>query len=196
MLRSSIYNKKGTQKLLVDLLFKKGYCLCILDPQLIKSQFEQVRSSWVQRFLLSKNTLELSIIPMFLLIFYKNKCLTTEQNKHLLELIDILISQAEMDTIEQIVFNNDHQQMVWIYCLLAELIKLTFKDFISAKNNKRIITLATAIELLFVKADIVTVTKFTLNTENNGFNVLHKLFYVIAYKSLHPSQNSYLSANW
>lgn len=194
MLRSPIVNQKGTRKLLVDLLYKKGYCLCIPDPQLIKSKFQQVRSNWVQKFLLSKNNLELSIIPMFLLIFVKNKCLTTEQNKQLLELIDILISQAETDTIDQIFFENDNQQKVWIYCLLAELIKLTFEDFICAKNNKRIITLATAIELLFDKADTVTVTKFTLNTENNGFNVFHKLFYIIAYKSLHPNQISYLSA--
>jgi hypothetical protein len=63
MLHSPIDNQKGTRKLLVDLL-KKGYCLCIPDPNLIKSYFEEVRSSWVQRFLLTKNTLELSIIPM------------------------------------------------------------------------------------------------------------------------------------
>lgn len=194
MLLSPIDNQKGARKLLVELLFKEGYCLCIPDPNLIKSQFEQVRSSWIQRFLLSKNTLELSIIPMFLLIFIKNKCLTTEQNKHLLKLINILISQAEMDTIDQIFFDNDTQQMAWIYCLLAELINLTLENFINAKNNKRIITLATAIELLFDKADVFTVTKFTLNTENNRYNVLHKLFYVIAYKNLHPSQIRYLSA--
>lgn len=36
-----------------------------------------------------------------------------------LELIDILISQAEMDTIDQIFFEKDKQN-VWIYCLLAE----------------------------------------------------------------------------
>lgn len=194
MLLSPKVNQKGTRKLLVDSLYKKGYCLCIPDPQLIKFQFQQVSHSWAQKLLLSQNnTFKLSIIPMFLLIFVKNKCLTTEQNKHLLELIDILISQAEMDTIDKIFFEKDKQN-VWIYCLLAELMKLTFEDFISAKNNKRIITLATAIELLFDKADSVTVTNFTLNNENIGFNVLHKLFYIIGYKSLHPNQIRYLSA--
>jgi hypothetical protein len=194
MLHSPVYNQKGTRKLLVDLLFKEGYCLCIPDPNLIKLQFEQAQSSWTQRFLLSKNKLGLSVIPMFLLIFIKNKCLTANQNKRLLELIDILISQAEIDTIDQVFFDYDTQQMAWIYWLLAELVDLTLEDFISAKNNKRIITLATAIGILFDKADSVTVTKFILNTENNRFNILHKLFYVIAYASLHSSQIIYLSA--
>ncbi|TLY47654.1 MAG: hypothetical protein E6K54_04465 [Gammaproteobacteria bacterium] len=195
MLHSPIDNQKGTRKLLVDLLFKKGYCLCIPDPNLIKLQLEQVRSSWIQRFLLSKNTLEFSVVPMFMLIFIKNKCLTADQNKQLLELIEILISQAEVDTIDQIFFASNIQQMAWIYNQLAELISFTLEDFVSSdKNSKRIMTMAAAIELLFNKASLFTVTKFTLNTENNGFNILHKLFYSIAYESLHPTQIIYLSA--
>lgn len=195
MLRSPIDNQKGTRKLLVDLLFKKGYCLCIPDPNLIKLQLEQVRSSWVQRFLLSKNTLELSVVPMFMLIFIKNKCLSADQNKQLLELIEVLISQAEVDTIDQIFFASNIQQMAWIYYQLAELISFTLEDFVSSdKNSKRIMTMAAAIELFFNKASLFTVTKFALNTENNGFNILHKLFYSISYESLHPSQIIYLSA--
>lgn len=195
MLRSPLDNQKGARKLLVDLLFKKAYCLCIPDSNLIKSKFELVPSSWVQRFLLHKNTLELSIIPMFMLIFIKNKCLTNEQDKRLLELIDVLIDQAEVDTIDQIFFSSSIRQMAWIYYLFAELISLTLEDFVSSeKNTDRIMIMAAAIELFFAKAGLFTVTKFTLNTENNGFNILHKLLYVIAYESLHPSQIIYLSA--
>ncbi len=81
MLRSRIDYQKGTRKILVDLLYKKGYCLCIPDPKLIKSYLEQVRSTWIQKFFLNKNELDLAIIPMFMLIFINNNCLTYEQCK-------------------------------------------------------------------------------------------------------------------
>lgn len=194
MLLSRLDNQKGTRKILVDLLFKKDYCLCIPDPKLIKSHFEQVRSSWIQKFLLSKNALELSVIPMFMLIFIKNKSLTAEQSKRLFELVQILLSQTEVDTIEEIFFNNNFKQIVWIYYMLGELIKFTLDDFVTAdKNGKRIMAMAASIELFLDKASILTISKLTLNTENTRFNILHKLLYLIAYESLHSSQIIYLS---
>jgi len=194
MLLSRLDNQKGTRKILVDLLFKKGYCLCIPDPKLIKSHFKQVRSSWIQKFLLSKNALELSIIPMFMLIFIKNKSLTADQSKRLLELMQVLLSQTEFDTIEEIFFDNNFKQMTWTYYLLSELIKFTLDDFVTSdKNGKRIMAMAASIELFLDKASILTLTKFTLNTENTGFNILHKLLYLIAYESLHSNQIIYLS---
>ncbi|WP_342227314.1 hypothetical protein [Rickettsiella endosymbiont of Rhagonycha lignosa] len=194
MLLSRLDNQKGTRKILVDLLFKKGYCLCIPDPNLIKLHFEQVRSSWIQKFLLSKNALELSIIPMFMLIFIKNKSLTVDQSKRLFELLHLLLSQTEVETIEEIFFNNNFKQMTWVYYMFGELIKFTLDDFvISDKNSKRIMAMAASIELFFDKASILTISKLTLNTENTGFNILHKLLYLIAYESLHSSQIIYLS---
>jgi hypothetical protein len=195
MLLSHLDSQKGVRKILVDLLYKKAYCLCIPDPKLIKSHFEQVRPTWIQKFLLSKNTLELSVIPMFMLIFVKNKSLTADQSKRLLELLHVLIEQAEFDTIDQIFFDNNIKQMAWIYYILNELIKFRLADFvISDKNSKRIMAMATGIEFFFDKASELTITKFCLNTENTGFNAMQKLFYVIAYEALHPSQIIYLSA--
>lgn len=194
MLLSRLDNQKGTRKILVDLLFKKGYCLCIPDPKLIKLHFKQVHSSWIQKFLLSKNALELSIIPMFMFIFIKNKSLTADQSKRLLELIQVLLSQAEFDTIEAIFFDNNFKQMGWVYYMLGELIKFTLDDFaISDKNGKRIMAMAASIQLFLDKASILTLSKLTLNTENTGFNILHKLLYLIAYESLHSNQIIYLS---
>jgi hypothetical protein len=194
MMLSRLDHQKDTRKILVDLLFKKGYCLCIPDPKLIKSHFKKVRSSWIRKFLLSKNALELSIIPMFMLIFIKNKSLTADQSKRLLELIHVLLSQTEFDTIDEIFFDNNFKQMAWTYYLLSELIKFTRDDFVTSdKNGKRIIAMAASIELFLDKASILTLTKLTLNTENTGFNILHKLLYLIAYESLHPSQIIYLS---
>ena len=106
----------------------------------------------------------------------------------------VLSSQTEFDTIEEIFFNNNFKQMAWVYYMLGELIKFTLDDFvISDKNSKRIMAMAASIELFFDKASILTISKLTLNTENIGFNILHKLVYVIAYESLHPSQIIYLS---
>lgn len=191
---SRLDNQKGMRKLLVDLLYKKGYCLCIPDPKLIKAYFEQVRSSWIQKFLLTKNALELSIIPMFMLVFIKNKSLTVDQSQCLLELMQVLLSQTGFDTIEEIFFDNNYKQIAWVYYVLSELIKFTLDDFvISDKNRKRIMAMAASIELLLDKASILTLTKLTLNTENTGFNILHKLLYVIAYESLHSNQIIYLS---
>lgn len=194
MLLSRLDNQKGTRKILVDLLYKKGYCLCIPDPKLIKLHFEQIRSSWIQKFLLSKNMLELSIIPMFMLIFIKNKSLNADQSKRLLELMYVLLSQTEFDTIEEIFFDNNFKKMAWAYYLLSELIKFTLDDFVTSdKNSKRIMAMAASIELFLDKASILTITKLTLDTENTRFNILHKLLYLIAYESLHPSQIIYLS---
>ncbi|HEY2567099.1 MAG TPA: hypothetical protein VGH95_05270 [Candidatus Aquirickettsiella sp.] len=194
MLLSRLDNQKSTRKILVDLLFRKDYCLCIPDPKLIKLHFQQVRSSWIQKFLLSKNALGLSIIPMFMLIFIKNKSLTADQSKRLFDLMHILLSQTEFDTIEEIFFDNNFKQMAWAYYLLSELIKFTLDDFVASdKNGKRIMAMAASIELFLDKASILTISKLTLNTENIGFNILHKLVYVIAYESLDPSQIIYLS---
>lgn len=194
MLLSRLNNQKGIRKILVDLLYKKAYCLCIPDPQLIKSYFEQVGPAWIQKFLLSKNTLELSIIPMFMLIFVKNKSLTIDQSERLLALLHVLITQAEFDTIDHVFFDNNIKQIAWIYSILNELIKFTLDDFaISDKNSKRIMAMAAGIEFFFDKASVLTITKFCLNTENTGFNVIQKLFYVIAYEAIHPSQIIYLS---
>ncbi|WP_342219722.1 hypothetical protein [Rickettsiella endosymbiont of Miltochrista miniata] len=195
MLLSRLDNQKGTRKILVDLLFKKGYCLCIPDPEIIKSHLEQVRPSWIQNFFLSKNELELSVIPMFMLIFVKNKSLTTDQSKRLLELLHVLMSRAEFDTIDQILFDNKMNQMAWAYYILSELIKFTLNDFASSdKNSKRMMALAASIEFFFDKASALTMTKLSLNSENTGFHIIHKLMYVIAYETLHPSQVIYLSA--
>lgn len=194
MLLSRLDNQKGSRKILVDLLYKKGYCLCIPDPNLIKLHFEQVRSSWIKKFLLSKNTLELSIIPMFMLIFIKNKSLTVDQGKRLFDLLHLLLSQTEFDTIEEIFFDNNFKQMAWTYYLLSELIKFTLDDFVTSdKNGKRIMAMAASIELFLDKASTLTITKLTLNTKNTGFNILHKLLYLIAYESLHSNQIIYLS---
>lgn len=194
MLLSRLDNQKGTRKILVDLLYKKGYCLCIPDPKLIKLHFEQIRSSWIQKLLLSKNVLELSIIPMFMLIFIKNKSLNADQSKRLLELMHVLLSQTEFDTIEEIFFDNNFKQTAWAYYLLSELIKFTLDDFVTSdKNSKRIMAMAASIELFLDKASIFTITKLTLDTENTRFNILHKLLYLIAYESLHHSQIIYLS---
>lgn len=194
MLLSRLKNQKGTRKILVDLLYKKGYCLCIPDPKLIKSQFEQVRPIWIQKLLLSKNTLELSVIPMFMLIFIKNKSLTADQSERLLALLQILISQAEFDTIDQIFFDNNIKQMAWSYYILNELLKFTLTDFTRSEvTSKRIMAMAAGIEFFLGKTSMLTMTKFCLNTENSGFNVIQKLFYAIAYENLHSNQIIYLS---
>lgn len=191
---SRLGNQKGTRKILVDLLFKKGYCLCIPDPQIINSHFEQVRPNWIQTFFLSKNELGLSVIPMFMLIFIKNKSLTSEQAKRLLDLLHVLMARAEFDTVHHICFDNKINQMAWVYYILSELIKFTLNDFVSSdKNSKRIMALAASIEFCFDKASAQTMTKLSLNTENTGFHVIQELMYVIAYETLHPSQVSYLS---
>lgn len=192
---SRLDNQKGTRKILVDLLFKKGYCLCIPNPEIVKSSLKQVRPSWIQKFFLSKNALELSVIPMFMLIFVKNKSLTIDQSQRLLELLHVLMSRAEFDTIDQIFLGNKMNQMAWAYYILNELIKFTLNDFVSSdKNSKRIMALAASIELCFDKASALTMTKLSLNSENTGFHIIHKLMYVMAYETLHPSQVIYLSA--
>jgi hypothetical protein len=195
MLLSRLENQKGTRKRLVDLLYKKGYCLCIPEPELVKSLFEQVRPTWIQKFFLSKNELELSVIPMFMLIFVKNRSLTEDQSKRLLELLYVLITQAEFDTIDQLFFDNKVNQMTWGYYVLNELIKFTLADFVkSEENGKRIMAMAAAVEFFLEKTSMLTMTKFSLNTENSAFNIIQKLLCVIAYESLHPSQIIYLSS--
>lgn len=195
MLLSRLDNQKGTRKILVDLLFKKGYCPCIPDPEIVKSYLKQVRLSWIQKFFLSKNALELSVIPMFMLIFVKNKSLTIDHSQRLLELLHILMSRAEFATIDQIFLDNKMNQMAWSCYILNELIKFTLKDFVSSdKNSKRMMALAASIEFFFDKASALTMTKLSLNSENTGFHIIHKLMYVIAYETLHPSQVIYLSA--
>ncbi|WP_342147742.1 hypothetical protein [Rickettsiella endosymbiont of Aleochara curtula] len=194
MLLSRLHNQKGTRKILVDLLFKKGYCLCIPDPGIIKSHLEQVHPSWIQSFLLSKNELELSVIPMFMFIFIKNKSLTTDQSKCLLELLQILMARAEFDTIDQIFFDNKINQMAWAYYIVSELIKFRLSDFvISDKNSKRITALAACIDFFFDQASALTITKLSLNNENTGFYIIQKLMFLIAHKTLHPSQVIYLN---
>lgn len=152
MLLSRLDNQKGTRKILVDLLFKKGYCLCIPDPEIIKSHLEQVRPNWIQKFFLSKNDLKLSVIPMFMLIFVKNKSLTSDQSRSLLYLLHVLIARSEFDTIDQIFFDNKMNQIGWVYYILSELIKFTLDDFgISDKNSKRIMALAASIEFFLTR---------------------------------------------
>ncbi|MFZ0219733.1 MAG: hypothetical protein WAL30_05975 [Candidatus Aquirickettsiella sp.] len=194
MLHRQLEQQKGTRKILVDLLYKKGYCLCIPDPKLIKSHYEQIHPNWLQKFFLSKNAFGLSVIPMFMLIFVKNKHLTADESKRLLELIHLLMSQAEFATIDQLFFENNSQPMAWSYYIVNQLIKFSFDDFVSAdKNSKRILAMAASVAFLFEKASVLTLTKFCLNTESIGFNVIQKLFYAIAYENLHPNQIIYLS---
>lgn len=195
MLLSQLDHQKETQKILVDFLFKEdGYCLCIPDSKIIKSHFEQVPQSWVQNFLLSKNALELSVIPMFMLIFVKNRRLTADQSKRLLELLHLLMSQAACETIDQIFFDNNIKQMAWVYYILKELINFSLADFVNSdRNSKRIMALAAGIEFFFDKASVFTMTKLSLNTENTGFHVIRRLLYVIAYETLRPRQIIYLS---
>lgn len=195
ILFSLLDNQKGARKLLIDSLYREGYCLCIPDPTLIKSYLENLPLHWIQSLLLFKNSFELSIIPRLMLIFIKNKALTVDESERLFDLVQILISKTETDTIDQLFFANNFQKIAWVYYLLDQLINFTLEDFISSgKNSQRIMAMAAGIELFFDKASTLTITKLTLNAENNGFNVLHKLFNAIAYKSLHPSQISYLSS--
>ena len=131
MLLSWLDNQKGIRKLLVDLLYKKGYCLCIPDPKLIKSYFEQVRPGWTQEFLLSKNTLGLSVIPMFMLIFVKNKRLTTDQSKRLLELLHVLMSRLE----KEIFSNGDRRQLMQdFFACLFEFCRLQPQEIAILKD--------------------------------------------------------------
>lgn len=194
MLLSQLDNQEGTRKIVADLLYKKGYCLCIPDPKLIKLHLEQVSPSWIQQFLLSKNSLGLSVIPMFMLIFVKNKCLTIKQSKRLLELLQVLVSQAELDSIDQIFFDNNCQQLAWVNYILNELLKFTLEDFVSSDNNRhRILTMAASIVCFFDKASTFTIIKFCLNAEDIGFHSLYKLMYVVTYGCLHPRQVIYLN---
>ncbi|RDH40595.1 MAG: hypothetical protein CFE62_002940 [Candidatus Aquirickettsiella gammari] len=48
--------QKGAKKVLIDLLYKKSYCICTSEPKLIQLYFNQVSPIWVQDFLLTKNT--------------------------------------------------------------------------------------------------------------------------------------------
>lgn len=194
VLYRQIKNQKKIQKILVGLLYKKNYCLCIPDIEHIKPYLEQVSSIWIKKFFLTKNELNLSVIPMFMFIFVKNKRLTADQTKHLLELLHLLIMQADSDTIDQLFFDNKIQQLTWPYYFLNELIKFTHADFVkSQENGKRIMAMATALNLFLEKASLLTVSRFCLNIESSGFNIIQKLLYTIVYESLHSDQILYLS---
>ena len=45
--------QKGAKKVLIDLLYKKSYCICIPEPKLIQLYFNQVSPIWIQDFLLN-----------------------------------------------------------------------------------------------------------------------------------------------
>lgn len=194
MLSDRLENQKGIRKKVTDLLFKKGYCICIPDAELIQSYLRQLHPRWIQKFFLSKNELQLGVIPMFMLIFVRNKCLTVDQSQRLLELLHVLLMQTDENSIDQLFFDNKIKKLAWSYFFLNELIKFTLADFVKSEaNNQRIIAMATTLEFFLDRASPLIMTKFCLDTENSGFNIVQKLLYVIAYENLHPNQIDYLS---
>lgn len=194
MLSRRIESQKKIQKILVDLLYKKSYCVCIPDFKLVESYLEQVSPAWIQKFLLSKNGLNLTVIPMFMLIFVKNKYLTVDQSQRLFKLLHLLMMRAESDTIDQLFFNNKKQEN-WPYYILNELVKFTRVDFDrSEETRQRIMAMASAVELILGKASLSILSKFCLNIENSGFNVIQKLLHAIAYQDLQVAQIIYLSS--
>lgn len=195
MPKSCLEHQKGTRKLLADLLYKDNYCLCIPEPELIKLHLNTVSSSWIQKLLLSKNTLGLSVIPMFMLIFIKNKLLTAEQSYRLQQLLYLLVTQAEINTIDQIFSEKLNNEMDWVYYILKELMKFTHYDFLLSQEKKlRIIAFAECIEFFLEKSSPEKVTELGLDPEKKGFPVIQKVMYLIAYKPLDPLQVSYLTS--
>lgn len=189
-----IENQKKIQKILVGLLYKRGYCLCIPDIEFIKPYLEQINPIWIQKFLLTKNELNLMVIPMSMLIFIKNKCLNVDQSKRLLELLYLLIMKADFDTMDQLFVDNKIQELTWPYFFLNELMRFTFADFVkSEENSERIMAMANVIEFFLEKASPFTFSNFCFNTQDTGFNVIQRLLYVIAYENLHAEQVIYLS---
>ncbi|MES2998306.1 MAG: hypothetical protein V4700_03175 [Pseudomonadota bacterium] len=91
-----------SKKLLTKLLYKKNYCPCIPDPEVVASCLQKLDKAWIKEFLLQKNVIGFSVIPMFMLIFIKNKRLEDEKNQRLSQLITRLVQQLDAPAIGRI----------------------------------------------------------------------------------------------
>lgn len=103
------------------MLYKKAYCLCIPDPMMVKSLLDEIDKKWIRVFLMQKNSLEFSVVSMFVNIFVKNKQLTIKECKKLLDLIALLIGQLEIIDCDKIPFEKKHDNPIIFYCLFNEL---------------------------------------------------------------------------
>ena len=92
----------ASKKVLTELLYKEDYCLCIPDPEVVASCLQKLDKAWIKEFLLQKNVIGFSVIPMFVLIFIKNKRLEDEESQRLSQLTTLLVQQLDTPAIDPI----------------------------------------------------------------------------------------------
>jgi hypothetical protein len=187
--------QKGAKKVLIDLLYKKSYCICIPEPKLIQLYFNQVSPIWIQDFLLTKNTLGFSVIPMFMFIFIKNKRLSSQESAGLQRLLYLLIAQVDISArVDQILLEHRNNKAAWIYYLLYELMQFKLSDFLESSDKQiKILSLAKCIEFFLEKSSTEMRTELCLNTDKKGYHIVQKAMYLIANEALHPLQRAYLT---
>jgi hypothetical protein len=195
MQSNHLARQKGARKVLIDLLHKKSYCICIPEPELVELYFNQVSPRWIQDFLLTKNTLGYSVIPMFMFIFVKNKHLDGLQSLRLQRLLYLLIAQVNISvSVDQILLENKNNKAAWIYYVLYELMQFNLSDFLESSDKRiKILSLAECIEFFLEKSSAETLTRLCLNTDKKGYPIIQKAMYLIANEALHPLQRVYLT---
>ncbi|MFM2321885.1 MAG: hypothetical protein RLZZ225_38 [Pseudomonadota bacterium] len=188
-------SQKGARKVLIDLLHKKSYCICIPEPELVELYFNQVSPRWIQDFLLTKNTLGYSVIPMFMFIFVKNKHLDSLQSLRLQRLLYLLIAQVNISvSVDQILLENKNNKAAWIYYVLYELMQFNLSDFLESSDKRiKILSLVECIEFFLEKSSAEALTRLCLNTDKKGYHIIQKAMYLIANEALHPLQRVYLT---
>lgn len=192
---NQLARQRGSKKILIDLLYKKSYCICIPESELVQLYFNQVSPTWILDFLLTKNTLGFSIIPMFMFIFIKNKHLSGQESVRLQQLLYLLITQIDISaTADQILLENRNNRAAWIYYVLYELMQFGLSDFLESSDKQiKILNLAKCIEFFLEKSSAEMLTKLCLNTDKRGYHIIQKVMYLIADEALHPLQERYLT---
>ena len=176
--------QKGFRKKLIDLLYKEGYCLCIPDVSAVQALLDKVNKIWLQTFLLTKNPSGFSVIPMFIVIFIKNKQLSAEACANLLDLIGLLLRQLESVAIARILFEKKADNPALVYYLFNEL--LQSKRLL--KNRVRMQALASCLQMLLEKINAEIINDIILDSEEKGFNVIRRVLAGIAYNALDEEQ--------
>ncbi len=159
--------KKKTSDILTSLLYKEGYCICIPDPGQVELLLNEIDKSWVQTFLLEKNTIGLSIIPRLILIFVQNKQLNTEERDQLLTLIHLLFGQLKISDIDLILLEKKEASL---QTLVEEFSKEAMSRLISEQRREESVHLNSLSSTQLVK------DYFTISPRKRFFSPLQNCF--------------------
>lgn len=183
--------QKSTRKKIIDLLYKENYCICIPIPNMVQSLLDKVNKTWIQVFLLKKNPCGFSVIPMFMLIFLRNRLLNGEESDQLVNLIHLLMNKLERAQIDSILFETkvNSTNKIFFYSLFSGLIQAK-----SAKVNEaiRMQGFYKCLQLLLAKVSVEAISCLVLDLKERNIYLIQQAMHSIAYTSLFETQMAYV----